>query len=96
VVRVNRALLLSQWGFLGGKKCYGNTGFEERPRTANSALAVCNNQIFSAVHKIVTILTSSVVSVCERSFSALRRRKLWNQCRKSYYANQVSFRSRDM
>ena len=57
---------------------YENIPFEERPATANSALAVCNPQKFPAIYKILTILlTTPVGSVsCERSFSALRRLKL--------------------
>ena len=60
------------------KKYYENTSFEERPATANSALAVGNPQIFPAIRKILAILlTTPVGSVsCERSFSALRRLKL--------------------
>ena len=57
------------------KKYYENIPFEERPATANSALAVCNLQTFPAIHKTLTILlTIPLGSVsCERSFSALRR-----------------------
>lgn len=63
------------------KKYYENMPFEERPANANSALSACNPQTFPAIHKILTILlTTPVGSVsCERSFSALRRLKLWNR-----------------
>ena len=61
------------------EKYYENIPFEERPATANSALAVCNPRTFPA--KILTILlTNPVGSVsCESSFSALRRPTLWNR-----------------
>ena len=63
------------------EKYYENIPFEERPATANSALAVCNPRTFPAIHKILTILlTTPVGSVsCESSFSVLRRLKLWNR-----------------
>ena len=55
---------------------YENIPFEERPATANSALAVCNPKTFQAP----PFLTTPVGSVsCESSFSALRRLKLWNR-----------------
>ena len=38
------------------KKYYENILFEERPATANSALAVCIPQTFPAIRKILTIL----------------------------------------
>ena len=62
-------------------KYYENILFEERPPTANSALAVCNDQIFPAVHKILIILLTIPPweVFLKRSFSALRRLKLWNQ-----------------
>ena len=46
-----------------------------------SALAVCNPQTFPAIHKIFTILLITPVGSvsCERSFSALRHLKLWDQ-----------------
>ena len=58
-----------------------NIPFEERPATANSALAVCNPRTFPAIHKILTILLATPVGSvpCESSFSALRRLKLWNR-----------------
>ena len=54
---------------------YENIPFEERPATANSALADCKPGTFPAVHKILTILlTNPLASVsCESSFSTLRR-----------------------
>ena len=63
------------------RKYYENIPFEELPATANSALAVCNLQIFPAIHKILTILLTTPVGSlpCERSFSALRSLKLWNR-----------------
>ena len=65
------------------EKYYENIPFEERPATANSALAVCNPRTFPAIHKILTILLTTTTPVgsvsCESSFSALRRLQLWNQ-----------------
>ena len=61
------------------KKCYEGMPIQERPKTATSALVNCSPQSFPALHKILTIfLTTPVGSVsCERSFSSLRRLKLW-------------------
>ena len=63
------------------KKYYANIPFEERPATTDSVLTVCNPQTFPASHKIIAIpLITPVGSVsCERSFSALRRLKLWSR-----------------
>ena len=63
------------------EKYYENIPFEERPATANSALAVCNTRTFPAIHKILTILFSAPKGSvsCESSFSALRRLKLCNR-----------------
>ena len=56
--------------FLTLQESHENIPFEERPATANSALAVCNPQTFPAIHKILAILlTTPVGSVSsERSF----------------------------
>ena len=63
------------------KKCYESKGIRERPKSANAAFLNCSFQIFPTLNKIFTIfLTTPVGSVsCERSFSALRRLKLWTR-----------------
>lgn len=63
------------------KKCYEGVSLQERPKCASSSLASCSPQSFPTLHKIFTIfLTTPVGSVsCERSFSALRRLKLWTR-----------------
>ena len=67
--------------FAKWKKCYEGMSIQERPKTATSALSNCSPQTFPALHKIFVIfLTTPVGSVsCERSFSALRRLKLWTR-----------------
>ena len=52
---------------------------QEKPNKATEALKFCSPQVFPVLNKIFTIfLTNPVGSVsCERSFSALRRLKLW-------------------
>ena len=66
------------------KKCYERKSIQERPKTATSALSECSPQTFPTLHKLFTIfLTTPVGSVsCERSFSALRRLKLWTRSSK--------------
>lgn len=63
------------------KKCYEAKTIKDLPKTANLAFANCSPQTFPTLNKIFTIfLTTPVGSVtCERSFSALRRLKLWTQ-----------------
>ena len=63
------------------KKCYEGMTIQQRPKSATSAFSVCSPQTFPTLHKIFTIfLTTPVGSVsCERSFSALRRLKLWTR-----------------
>ena len=63
------------------EKYYENMPFEERPANANSALSVPDPQTFPAIHKILALLLTTLVGSisCERSFSALRRLKLWNR-----------------
>ena len=63
------------------KKSYEEVSLQERPNTANSALASCSPQTFPTLHKVFTIfLTTPVGSVsCERSLSAFRRFKLWTR-----------------
>ena len=48
---------------------------------SEQAMPDCSPQEFPAIHKVVSIfLTTPVGSVsCERSFSALRRLKLWTR-----------------
>lgn len=54
---------------------------EDTPNTANLALAKCSTRFYPAISKILTIfITVPVGSVsCERSFSGLRRLKLWTR-----------------
>ena len=63
------------------KKCYKGMEIRERPKSATSAFCNCSPQTFPTLHKIFAIfLTTPVGSVsCERSFSALRRPKLWTR-----------------
>lgn len=61
-----------------------------RPKDAASALSLCDHDYFPALRRVFTIfLTTPVGSVaCERSFSALRRLKLWT--RSSMAENRLS------
>ena len=61
------------------KKCYEGISLSELPKNITSAYSKCSPQTFPTLHKIFSIfLTTPVGSVsCERSFSALRRLKLW-------------------
>ena len=54
---------------------------KERPKSCTSAFSNCSSQTFPILHKSFTIfLTTPVDSVSyERSFSALRRLKLWTR-----------------
>ena len=54
---------------------------KDKPKTANDALVQCSARFYPAINKILTIfLTVPVGSVsCERSFSGLRRLKLWTR-----------------
>ena len=54
---------------------------ENFPKDAVAALQACEQESFPALHRVFTILlTTPVGSVaCERSFSALRRLKLWTR-----------------
>ena len=63
------------------KKCYEAIPLQELPKNITSAYSKCSPQVFPTLHKIFTIfLTTPVGSVsCERSFSALRRLKLWTR-----------------
>ena len=72
----NSSVEMPKW-----KKFRENMPFNERPRTANSALSVCSPQISPAIHKILTIfLTTPVRSVsCERFFSASRLPEMASQ-----------------
>ena len=66
---------LTKW-----KKSFEGIPKEEQPNNINT-FSMCSPQIFPTLHKILTIfLTTPVGSVsCERSFSALRRLKLWTR-----------------
>ena len=54
---------------------------KDKQKTANHALVQCSARFYPAINKILTIfLTVPVGSVsCERSFSGLRRLKLWTR-----------------
>ena len=54
---------------------------QNKPKKATDTLKLCSPQVFPVLHKILTIfLTTPIGSVsCERSFSALRRLKLWTR-----------------
>ena len=58
---------------------YETVEIKNRPSSATATLCECTSQQFPALNKIFIIfLTTPVGSVaCERSFSALRRLKLW-------------------
>ncbi len=72
----NLATEIMKW-----KKCYEGKAIRDRPKSAISAFSNCSPQTFPTLYKIFTIfLTTAVGSVsCERSFSALRRLKLWTR-----------------
>lgn len=72
--KTNITVEIAKW-----KKVYESVSPKRRPDTASCALSECNPQSFPVINKILTIfLTTPVGSVsCERSFSALRRLKLW-------------------
>ena len=63
------------------KKSFEGILIGEESNHVNATLSKCSPQIFPTLHKIFTIfLTTPVGSVsCERSFSALRRLKLWTR-----------------
>jgi hypothetical protein len=63
------------------KKKFYSVPAEQKPTTAALAIRECSPGIFPMIHTILTIfLTIPVGSVaCERSFSALRRLKLWTR-----------------
>ena len=72
----NLSFEIAKW-----KKIYSSITPQKRPDTAVGALSECCDQSFPALNKVLTIfLTIPVGSVsCERSFSALRRLKLWTR-----------------
>ena len=63
------------------KKKYENVAMADKPKTVSVALSECSSQTFQVLHKLLIIyLATPVGSVsCERSFSALRRLKLWTR-----------------
>ena len=63
------------------KKKYENVPLQDKPKSVSSTLSECSPQTFPVLHKVFVIfLTTPVGSVsCERSFSALRRLKLWTR-----------------
>ena len=63
------------------KRKFVDVPLKQRPKTACEAAAKCVATFYPAINKILTIfLTIPVGSVCcERSFSALRRLKLWTR-----------------
>ena len=74
--KANLATEVAKW-----KKNYDSVAVHDRPKTASLALVECCPQTFPAIGKILTIfLTTPVGNVsCERSFSPLRRLKLWTR-----------------
>ena len=74
--RLNFETEIARW-----KKNYESVATQDRPGNAIDALCRCSCQSFPALRKIFTVfLTTPVGSVaCERSFSALRRLKLWTR-----------------
>ena len=74
--RDNLEAELSRW-----KQQFTDMLEKEKPKTANQALIQCSARVYPAISKILTIfLTIPVGSVsCERSFSGLRRLKLWTR-----------------
>ena len=63
------------------KRKFADVPRKEKPKTACDAITKCDAGFYPAISKILTIfLTVPVGSVCcERSFSALRRLKLWTR-----------------
>ena len=63
------------------KKKYENIPQQAKPKSVLLALSECSAQTFPILRKVFTIyLATPVGSVsCERSFSALRRLKLWTR-----------------
>ena len=63
------------------KRKFAEVPLKQKPKTACDAAAKCDATFYPAINKILTIfLTIPVGSVCcERSFSALRRLKLWTR-----------------
>ena len=72
----NFSIEVAKW-----KKIYSSIPVKQRPDTAVGALSECSGQSFLALNKVVTVFfTIPVGNVsCERSFSALRRLKLWTR-----------------
>ena len=63
------------------KLLFKDTPAADIPKDGCSVLAACDPEYFPSIHRILVIfLTTKVGSVsCERSFSALRRLKLWTR-----------------
>ena len=63
------------------KRKFADVPLKQKPKTAWDAAAKCDATFYPAINKILTIfLTIPVGSVCcERSFSAIRRLKLWTR-----------------
>ena len=63
------------------RRLHDKTPAETRPKSPAEALKCSSRQIFPAIHRmLIILLTTPVGSVsCERSFSALRRLKLWTR-----------------
>ena len=63
------------------KRKFADVPLKQKPKTACDAAAKCDATFYPVINKILTIfLTIPVGSVsCERSFSALRRLKLWTR-----------------
>jgi len=75
-IHTNSTISTCKW-----RKLHDKTPTETRPKSPAEALKCSSRQIFPAIHRILIILlTTPVGSVsCERSFSALRRLKLWTR-----------------
>jgi hypothetical protein len=63
------------------KRKFADVPLKQKPKTACDAAAKCDATFYPVINKILRIfLTIPVGSVsCERSFSALRRLKLWTR-----------------
>lgn len=71
--KTNFPVEIAKW-----KKIYESVSPIKRPDTASYALSKCSLQSFPAINKIFLTIPVGSVS-CERSFSALRRLKLWTR-----------------
>ena len=63
------------------KKKYENVALQDKLKSFSLALFECSPQTFPVLHKFFIIYQATPVGsvTCERSFSALRRLKLWTR-----------------